>query len=142
MPQTSPQTLPGTNIVPAAAPTPIEPVTQEPREPNFPNVQQQPVPPLPDLTRIGVLGSNVLSLSLNEAIRRALQNNNDIEVARDDVRFAEQQLRGLYGVYDPIFAITPTLIHNITPQQSVLAGGGASATTTSTTLVWSPSLTK
>jgi len=26
-------------------------------------------------------------MSLNDAIRKALQNNNDIEVARDDVRF-------------------------------------------------------
>ena len=140
--QTPPQTPPGTNVVPTAQPTPVQPATQEPREPVFPDVQAQPLPPLPDLTRIGVLSSNVLSLSLNDAIRKTLQNNNDIEVARDDVRFAEQQLRGLYGVYDPIFAITPQIIHNITPQQSVLAGGGASATTTSTTFVWSPSITK
>ncbi|PYS81434.1 MAG: hypothetical protein DMF70_09275, partial [Acidobacteria bacterium] len=72
------------------------PVLQEPRPPNFPDVPQQTVPPLPDLTRLGVLSSNVLALSVNDAIRRALQNNNDIEVARDDVRVAEQRLRALY----------------------------------------------
>jgi HAE1 family hydrophobic/amphiphilic exporter-1 len=142
MPQTSPQTPPGTNVVPAAQPTPVQPALQDPRAPNFPDVQQQPLPPLPDLKRIGVLSSNVLTLSMNDAIRKALQYNNDIEVSRDDVRFAEQQLRGLYGVYDPVFAITPQIISNVTPQQSVLAGGGASATTNSTTFVWSPSLTK
>jgi HAE1 family hydrophobic/amphiphilic exporter-1 len=141
-PQTSPQTPPGTNVVPAAQPTPVAPAMQEPREPNFPDVQQQPVPPLPDLTRVGVLGSNVLTLSLNDAIRKALQNNNDIEVARDDVRFAEQQLRALQGVYDPIFAITPQIIQNITPQQSSLGGSGSSGKTTSTTLNLSPSITR
>lgn len=138
----SPTAPPGTDVVPAAQPTPVPPVLQEPRQPNFPDVQQQPVPPLPNLTRLGVLSSNVLTLSMNDAIRRALQNNNDIEVARDDVRYNEQVLRSLQGVYQPIFAITPQIIHNITPQQSVLAGGGLSATTTSTTFIFSPSLTK
>jgi HAE1 family hydrophobic/amphiphilic exporter-1 len=140
--QPAPQTPPGTNIVPTAQPTPIQPAIQEPREPNFPDVQQQPLPPLPDLTRVGITSSNVLTLSMNEAIRKALQNNNDIEVARDDVRFAETRLRSLYGVYDPIFSVTPQIIHNITPQQSSLGGGGASGTTTSTILNLSPSITK
>src|SRR6267378_6535863 len=134
---------PGTNVTPATPqPTPVEPVIQEPRQPNFPDVQAQPLPPLPDLTRVGVVSSNVLPLSLNDAIRKTLQNNNDIEVARDDVRYAEQQLRALEGIYQQTFSITPQIIKNITPQQSVLGGGGSSATTTSTTYVLSPSLTK
>jgi HAE1 family hydrophobic/amphiphilic exporter-1 len=89
------------------------------------------------------LSSNVLPLSLNDAIRKTLQNNNDIEVARDDVRFAEQQLRGLYGVYDPVFNVTPQIIKNVTPQtSSFLGGGGAAGTTSVTTFNLSPSLTK
>ena len=48
-----------------------------------------------------------MSLSMNEAIKRALENNNDIEVARDDVRFAETQLRALEGIFDPVFAFSP-----------------------------------
>ncbi len=133
---------PGTNVTPSTPqPTPIEPVVQEPRQPNFPEVQAQPVPPLPDLTRVGVLSSNVLPLSLNDAIRKTLQNNNDIEVARDDVRFAEQQLLSLKGVYEPIFSITPQIIQNIAPQQSSL-GGGSSGQTKTTTLNLSPSFTK
>lgn len=141
--QPSPQTPPGTNVtVPTVQPSPGAPPLQDPREPNFPNLQAQPLPPMPDLTRVGIVSSNVLTLSLNDAIRKALQNNNDIEIARDDVRFAEQQLRSLYGVYDPIFSITPQIIHNITPQQSSLGGGGAAGTTTSTTFNFSPSLTK
>jgi outer membrane protein TolC len=142
MPQTSPQTPPGTNVVPTAQPTPVSPAMQEPRQPNFPDVQQQPVPPLPDLTRVGVDSGNVLTLSLNDAIRAALQNNNDIEVARDDVRYNEQVLRSLEGVYQPVFAITPEMIRSVSPQTSSLGGAGAAGTTSNTTLNLSPSLSK
>ncbi len=45
-------------------------------------------------------------------------------------------------MYDPLFSITPQIIHNITPQQSSLGGGGASGTTTTTIFNFSPSLTK
>jgi outer membrane protein TolC len=139
----NPQTPPGTNVVPTAQPTPVEPIIQEPRTPTFPDVQSMPIPPLPDLTRVGVVSSNVLPLSMNDAIRQALQNNNDIEVAKDDVRFAETQLRSLYGVYDPLFSVTPQIIKNVTPQtSSFLGGGGAAGTTSVTTFNVGPALTK
>jgi outer membrane protein len=139
--QTTPPTAPpGTPVVtPQAQPTPITPANQEPV---FPAVQPMPVPPLPDLSRVGVQASNVVPLSLNDAIRKALQNNNDIEVARDDVRFAEQQLKSLQGIYEPIFAITPQYIHNISPQQSSLGGSAGTGKTTSTIFNWNPSVTK
>src|SRR5437867_4039636 len=140
--QPSPQTPPGVNVAPTTQPSPVQPVTQEPSAPNFPSTQPQALPPLPDLSRVGVISSNVLSLSLTDAIRKALQNNNDIEVARDDVRYAEQQLRSYQGVYQPIFSITPQLIQNITPQQSSLGGSGSSGKTKTTILNLSPSLTK
>jgi HAE1 family hydrophobic/amphiphilic exporter-1 len=100
------------------------------------------VPPLPDLTRVGIVTSNVIPLSMNDAIRRALQNNNDIEMARDDVLIAEQTLKAFQGAYDPIFAITPQIIQNVTPQQSSLGGSGSSGKTTSTIWNLSPSITK
>src|SRR5215510_2319423 len=53
-----------------------------------------PTPRVPDLTRIGVAGG-ALPLSLNEAIRLALENNNDIEVSRDYFRIAETSYRSL-----------------------------------------------
>src|SRR5437870_3072273 len=140
--QPSPQAPPGTNIVPTAQPTPVEPSLQEPRPPNFPNLQAQPVPPLPDLSRIGIQASNVLTLSLNDAIRKALQNNNDIEVARDDVRYAETQLRSLEGVTDPIFSVTPTYDKRITPVTSIFAGGTSSGTVSTTTYSLSPSISR
>src|SRR6185312_5135476 len=111
-------------------------------EPVFPTVEQRPLPPMPNLTRLGVTSDNTLTLSLNDAIKRALQNNNDIEVARDDVRFAETQLRSLEGIFDPIFSITPQIDKRITPQQSSLGGSGSSGTTTNTTYSLSPSLNK
>jgi HAE1 family hydrophobic/amphiphilic exporter-1 len=134
-----PTAPPGAQAAPTVQPTPVQP---EPRQPNFPDVQQQPVPPLPDLTRVGVESGNVLTLSLNDAIRTALQNNNDIEVARDDVRYNEQVLRSLEGVYQPVFAVTPQLIRSVTPQTSSLGGAGAAGTTSNTTLNLSPSLSK
>ncbi len=118
------------------------PVLQEPQPPNFPEVQQQAVPPLPDLTRLGVSSRSVVALSLNDAIRRALQNNNDIEVARDDVRVAEQRLRALYGVYDPVFSVTPSFDQRISPVTSIFAGGTSSGTVSNKTLTLSPSISK
>jgi len=91
---------------------------------------------------VGVLSSNTVPLSMNDAIRKALQNNNAIEVSRDDVRFAEQQLISLQGVYEPIFSVTPQYIHNITPQQSSLGGSGSTGKTTTTIFNFNPSVTK
>ena len=159
VPQTNPATPPGTTptrptVVPGAAtnpttqapavtaqPTPLPGDNQEPREPVIPNFQPKPLPPIPSLARLGV-GSNNLPLSLNDAIKKALENNNDIEVARDDVRFAETQLRSLEGIFDPVFAITPQYDKRISPQQSSLGGGAQTGTTSTTTYTWSPSLVK
>jgi len=108
------------------------------REPVIPQFQAKPLPPVPSLSRLGV-GSESVPLSLNDSIKRALENNNDIEVARDDVRFAETQLRALEGIFDPVFAITPQYDKRISPQQSSLGGGSVTSTTTYS---WSPSVQK
>ncbi|HXQ74210.1 MAG TPA: TolC family protein [Pyrinomonadaceae bacterium] len=149
--RTSPTAPPGTTPVPAATPVPQQPAgtvpggdttTQEPiREPNIPQFQPRPLPPVPTLNRLGV-GSESLPLSLNDAIKRALENNNDIEVARDDVRFAETQLRSLEGVFDPVFSITPQYDKRISPQQSSLGGGSQTGTTSTTTYSWNPGVLK
>jgi HAE1 family hydrophobic/amphiphilic exporter-1 len=111
------------------------------REPNIPQFQARPLPPIPNMNRLGV-GSESVTLSLNDAIKRALENNNDIEVARDDVRFAETQLRALEGIFDPIFSITPQYDKRISPQQSSLGGGSQTGTTSTTTYSWNPAVTK
>ncbi len=60
-----------------------------------------PSQPLPPLTRIGVDTNEQQPLSLREAIAMALQNNKDIEVARDNVKIAEYDLLTAHGAYDP-----------------------------------------
>ena len=147
--RTSPTAVPGATPVPAATPVPQQPAgtvpggeTQEPiREPNIPQFQPRPLPPIPSLNRLGV-GSETLTLSLNDAIKRALENNNDIEVARDDVRYAETQLRALEGIFDPIFSITPTIDKRVIPVQNIFAGGGTAGQLSNTTLTLSPTINK
>jgi outer membrane protein TolC len=154
-PAVPPTTVPGvqpivpgvTNVPqqqPSALPTPVPEGSgsEEPTTPLFPTVEQRPLPPLPNLTRLGVTSDNTLALSLNDAIKRALQNNNDIEVARDDVRFAETQLRSLEGVYDPIFSITPQYDKRITPQTSIFSGATSTGTTSQTVYTLSPAINK
>ena len=60
------------------------------------------------ISRVGVQTGQTLTLTLTDAVRRALENNNDIEIARNDVKISETTLRSLQGVYDPVFTITPT----------------------------------
>jgi outer membrane protein TolC len=147
VPQTNPAAPPGTTTTSPTrpgvtpSPTPLPGESQEIREPNIPVFQAKPLPPVPSLQRLGV-GETTLPLSMNEAIKRALENNNDIEVARDDVRFAETQLRALEGVFEPVFTVTPQYDKRISPQQSSLGGAGTTGTTSTTTLSWGPSVTK
>ncbi|MGA9995793.1 MAG: TolC family protein, partial [Pyrinomonadaceae bacterium] len=123
-------------------PTPLQ--DELPREPKIPADQQQsrPVPPLPNLSRLGVNSDNTITLTLNEAIRRALENNNDIEVARDDVRLAETTLRSLQGVYDPTFSFNPLINNQVQSQQSTLSGSNTSPNVSTTDIQANNSLTK
>jgi HAE1 family hydrophobic/amphiphilic exporter-1 len=97
---------------------------------------------MPNLTRLGVTTDNTLALSLNDAVKRALENNNDIEIARDDVRFAETQLHSLEGVYDPFLSFTPQIDKRVTPVQNIFAGGGAAGQVSTTTLSIAPTINK
>jgi HAE1 family hydrophobic/amphiphilic exporter-1 len=146
-PQTSPQTtqpvtprqtttpnLPSTSTdLPANTPTTIQDQSGDVREPLFQQQEPRPVPPLPSLTRLGVTSDNMLPLSLNDAIRRALEQNNDIEVARQDVRFAETQLRALEGFYEPTLNFNPQITNNVEAQQSTLGGASGSSGTVNRT---------
>ena len=135
--QTAPGAVsPPTDSLPAQTPTPTptddSTIGQQPSEQVFPDSQPRPLPDLPNLSRLGVTSDNTLTLTLNETIRRALESNNDIEVARNDVRLAETTLRAFQGVYDPIFTFNPQLNDQIQSQQSTL-GGSANQTGTVTT---------
>src|SRR5918911_33597 len=153
----APQAPPGTSVSPQQTPQQGQPVPgatptqgqttpstgqtdqtttqtgQEPTEPQLPALELKPLPPMPPLTRLGVTSDNTLTLTLNDAIRRALENNNDIEVARGDVRFAETTLRSLQGVYDPVFTYNPQINNLVQSQQSTLGGAtGGSGTVAQT----------
>lgn len=65
-----------------------------------------------DLRRVGVSQDQVLTLSLDGAVRMALNNNNDIELARDDVKVNEKLLLSAEGVYDPVISSTSSFRRN------------------------------
>ncbi len=67
-----------------------------------------------NLARVGVQTATPISLSLDDAIRKTLLNNNSIEITRDDVRIQETTIRSLLGFYDPVFTVSPTYTRNST----------------------------
>jgi len=82
-----------------------------------------PQKPLPELSRVGVDLNNQRPLSLREALSMALENNKDIEVARQNVRIAEFDLRGSQGAYDPRFTTQAFYERIESPISSFLSGG-------------------
>jgi outer membrane protein len=100
-----------------------------------------PVPPVPDLTRVGV-GGGELTLTLNDAIRRALESNNDIEVSRDNVRLAETTLQSLEGVYDPLISVAPQFSLVRTPRANTSGETVGATPIQQTSLSITPAITK
>src|SRR6266571_1740655 len=81
-----------------------------------------PNKPLPSLNRVGVDMAEQKPLALREAITMALQNNKDIEVARDNVKIAEYDLLTVRGAYDPKFSAQSYYEKIKTPAASFLSG--------------------
>lgn len=135
-PQTSPPTVTNPNL-PLPAPTqsignsggiaPAElPDEPPPVAPNF----KAPVRPLPSAERVGVDAMNQLSLTLDEAIRLALQNNNDIDSSKIDVQIAEFNLKAARGAYDPLISTEGYYESRTTPTASTIGGAGSSGKVT------------
>lgn len=96
-----------------------EPTRSEDKESPQPSAAPKAVGSSVSLTtRVGVYSAEPVSLSLDEAIRRALASNNDIELTRDDVRIQETSIRSIQGFYDPIFTVSPTYTRNSTTGNS------------------------
>jgi HAE1 family hydrophobic/amphiphilic exporter-1 len=115
----APQT-PGQNVGASGGVAPAElPTEPPPVAPNF----VAPARPLPSAERVGVDVSEQMALSLDEAIRMALQNNNDIDGSRINVEIAEYNLRAARGVYDPVFSSESYYESRTTPTSSTIAGG-------------------
>ena len=105
-------------------------------------MQQLPVPPvapdyrapqkpLPELNRVGVDMNRQHPLALREALSMALDNNKDIEVARENVRIAEFDLLGAQGLYDPKLSTQAFYERTESPIASFLAGGTNGSTISS-----------
>ena len=90
-----------------------------------------PQKPLPELNRVGVDMNHQRPLSLREALSMALENNKDIEVARETVRMAEFDLLGAQGLYDPRLSTQAFYERIESPISSFLAGGQNGSTITS-----------
>ncbi len=87
--------------------------------------------PLPPLNRVGVDMEQQRPLSLREALTAALENNKDIEVARQNVKIAEFDLQGSHGAYDPRFNSFSFFERSETPISSFLSGGSNGTVTQS-----------
>jgi HAE1 family hydrophobic/amphiphilic exporter-1 len=127
---------------PAQQPIAMPPISdQDLRDNPLLTSKPLPIPPAPDLTRVGVAGGEQ-SLSLKDAIRLALENNNDIEVSRDNVRLAEQALLSFEGVYDPLISFTPLYSNVRTPAANNNGDVGLTVPLRLTSLSFTPAVTK
>jgi HAE1 family hydrophobic/amphiphilic exporter-1 len=104
---------------PSPSPATIQQLQVPPVAPGFRAEQK----PLPDLNRVGVDMNRQRPLALRDAIASALENNKDIEVARENVRIAEFDLRGAQGVYDPRLTTSAFYERAENPISSFLSGG-------------------
>jgi HAE1 family hydrophobic/amphiphilic exporter-1 len=87
--------------------------------------------PFPALERVGVDMGEQRALSVQDVIAMALENNKDIEVARQNVRAAEFDLQAARGVYDPRFQTNSYYERTEQPAASFLSGSSTGAVTQS-----------
>lgn len=87
---------------------------------------------LPDLGRVGVNMLDQRTLTLEEAISMALENNTDIEVTRKNVKIAEFDLRAARGVFQPRLTGVTSFERSTSPNVSIFS---TNSETTQTTVV-------
>ncbi|MBI4850866.1 MAG: TolC family protein [Acidobacteria bacterium] len=73
--------------------------------------------------RIGVNSQNSIQLTIEEAVRLALENNRDIEVERINIKRSEFDLAATQGIFDPTLDLRFSYNHRNSPVTSLLAGG-------------------
>ncbi len=111
----SPTPTPAENVLTPPATLPGDP---PPVAPNF----ASPLRPMPSTERVGVNNADQLSLTVDDAIRLALENNNDIDISRQDKQVEEFRLRGARGVFDPFVAAQGYYESASTPTASLIGG--------------------
>lgn len=92
---------------------------------------EAPSRPLPLVERVGVEAGEARPLALDEAIRLALENNNDLDARRIEVEMAEHGLVAARGAYDLRLTSESYFERSTTPVASFLGGslGGSIKTT-------------
>jgi outer membrane protein TolC len=80
-------------------------------------------PPVVLSPRVGVAAGAPRPLTLDEAIRLTLEQNNDVSIARMDTALAREDVRAAQGIFDP--RIIPSLSYQRTTTASASAIGGA-----------------
>lgn len=126
-PNTVIQQTPTQNVGTSGGIAPAElPDDPPPVAPNF----EAPIRPLPSADRVGVDVMNQLPMTLEDAITRALQNNNDIDSSKINVQIAEFNLKAARGVYDPVLAADSFYESRTTPTASTIGGAGSSGKVT------------
>ncbi|MEW6735084.1 MAG: TolC family protein [Acidobacteriota bacterium] len=84
--------------------------------------------PLPSAQRIGVDVAEQTPITLSDAIRLALENNKDINVARINVQISQFDLTAVKGIFDPKFFYESFYERRINPVSSQLSGGSSKVT--------------
>ncbi len=117
---------------PGQPPATLPSTTEQTQQPGTPNPITQPLQLSPEVTheRVGVKEDLIVSMALQDAITRALQNNLDIEVFRQSVQAAQYNLFASRGVYDLTSGSTLTYDSRTFPVASIFAGGDASSSIT------------
>ncbi len=73
-------------------------------------------------TRVGVDPNAPVPMTLQDAIKLALENNNDIATSRIDVEQSEYDLTAARGAYDPLFTSRSKFEHSRIPVTSFFSG--------------------
>lgn len=90
-------------------------------------------------TRVGVDPSNVLSLTMHDAIKMAVAKNLSIEVSKFNVRTSEYDLISAKGGYDPLLDADFGFTSATFPVTSLFQGGGTDASVTQKELTFNAS---
>ncbi|MGH9961999.1 MAG: hypothetical protein ACREBC_33530, partial [Pyrinomonadaceae bacterium] len=114
---------------PAAPPPPTATPAQDLQVPSIAPDYKAAPKPWPELGRVGVELDRQRPLSLHEALGLALENNKDIEVARQNVKIAEFDLIGSRGAFDPRSSSASYFERIESPIFSFLSGGSNGSTT-------------
>src|SRR5262245_19982972 len=65
-----------------------------------------------------------LSLTLDEAVQRALEHNTDLAIVRLDTGVEAARVGESRGAYSPVFSTTAGRTRNVTPPANALLGDG------------------